>query len=91
MLQSRGYQPSHLMQKKNIFYAINDSRNNNKEGDASLYTLKIQVSSRGIEQVNFLNQRPLLDAKQQPFVTNTVDAEGLALTHMVSHYSGVRS
>lgn len=39
MLQSRGYQPSHLMQK-NIFYAINDSRNNNKEGDASLYTLK---------------------------------------------------
>ncbi|XNM43011.1 esterase-like activity of phytase family protein [Escherichia coli] len=63
------------------FYAINDSRNNNKEGDASLYTLKIQVSSRGIEQVNFLNQRPLLDAKQQPFVTNTVDAEGLALTH----------
>ncbi|WP_167853418.1 esterase-like activity of phytase family protein, partial [Escherichia coli] len=57
--------------KKNIFYAINDSRNNNKEGDASLYTLKIQVSSRGIEQVNFLNQRPLLDAKQQPFVTNT--------------------
>ena len=67
--------------KKNIFYAINDSRNNNKEGDASLYTLKIQVSSRGIEQVNFLNQRPLLDAKQQPFVTNTVDAEGLALTH----------
>ncbi|HHZ8106679.1 TPA: esterase-like activity of phytase family protein [Escherichia coli] len=60
---------------------MNDSRNNNKEGDASLYTLKIQVSSRGIEQVNFLNQRPLLDAKQQPFVTNTVDAEGLALTH----------
>ena len=31
--------------------------------------------------MNFLNQRPLLDAKQQPFVTNTVDAEGLALTH----------
>ena len=29
--------------KKNIFYAINDSRNNNKEGDASLYTLKIHV------------------------------------------------
>ncbi len=33
----RGYQPSHLMQK-NIFYAINDSRNNNViERDASLY------------------------------------------------------
>lgn len=67
--------------QKNIFYAINDSRNNNKEGDASLYTLKMQVSSRGIEQVNFLNQRPLLDAKQQPFMINMVDAEGLALTH----------
>ncbi|MGU0016205.1 esterase-like activity of phytase family protein [Escherichia coli] len=47
---------------KKYFDAINDSRNNNKEGDASLYTLKIQVSSKDIEQIKLLNQRPLLDA-----------------------------
>ncbi len=42
------------------------------------------IKNTGIIQAlssEFSHQRPLLDAKQQPFVTNTVDAEGLALTH----------
>lgn len=66
--------------QKNIFYAINDSRNNNKEGNVSLYTLKMQLSSDGIKKIDFLSQRPLLDLQHKDFLANSIDAEGLALT-----------
>lgn len=66
--------------KNNIYYAINDSRNNEKEGQASLYKIDIALSDQGITGVKFLEQRFLLDNAGQPFPSESVDGEGLALT-----------
>lgn len=64
----------------NLYYAINDSRNNDKEGEASLYKISMTLSEKGITNVKFLEQRPLLDNAGQHFAKETVDGEGLALT-----------
>lgn len=66
--------------KDNIYYAINDSRNNELEGEASLYKISMTLSEKGISDVKFLEQHPLLDTMGQHFPKETVDGEGLALT-----------
>lgn len=66
--------------KREKYYAINDSRNNTKEGNALLYTLDIDATSKGISHVKFLTKNLLTDKDGIPFPENKIDAEGLALT-----------
>lgn len=63
-----------------LFYAINDNRNNEKEGQATLYSFRMGLTAKGISGVDFLRQYQLLDREGKYYPAGSVDAEGLALT-----------
>ena len=61
-------------ERRDVFYAFSDDQTN-----VRFYTLRIGVST-GVPTVQILAVTTLRDAAGRPFVTATVDPEGLALT-----------
>ena len=67
--------------KNSILYAINDSRNNTKEGFSSLYKFKVHLPDKSSPfRVELLNAKHMTGKDKRDFETSTIDAEGLALT-----------
>jgi hypothetical protein len=64
----------------NRYYSISDDRSD--RNPARFYTIEIDLSSGSLSGagINFAGVRTLLNQNGQPFATNTIDPEGIALT-----------
>jgi hypothetical protein len=67
--------------KNNLYYAISDDRG--QKAPARFYTLKIDLSKGKLtnQDVIPVGVTNLLNTNNQPFLINTTDTEGIALTH----------
>lgn len=64
--------------RKKVFYSISDDRS--ERSPARFYTLQIDVSSKGLNKVEFIDVTELLNAEGQAFAPLSLDPEGIALT-----------
>lgn len=67
-------------QINNRYYSISDDRSD--RNPARFYTINIDLSSGSLSssRINFSGVTTLLNQNNQPFVTNTIDPEGIGLT-----------
>lgn len=69
--------------KRKVFYALSDDRGS--RGPIRFYTLKIAVTSKGIDGVEFQNVTPLLNRGNKRFERNMPDPEGIRLNARLDH------
>lgn len=64
---------------RNVYYALSDDRSS----DARFYTLNIDLSDSSLDNgdVTFVDVNQLLDTDGEPFESDSVDPEGIALTN----------